>query len=144
MTPGTRVRDADLYREFGARNADTVIAPRIHDHVGLRRHMTFYTSRAGRPGLVEMVPRGIVFVRRMALKTNPVAFHSKLQTMRLVAIAAGHPSVEHPALDERTVLVYLIPNLSVWIVKIVVKERDPRVIPDWLAMHVVFMNLASP
>ena len=93
---------------------------------------------------MEIVLRGIVFVRRMALKTNPVAFRSKLQAMRLVAIAAGHPSIEHPALDERTVLVYLIPNLSVWIVEIVVKERDSIVIARWLPMHVVFMYLASP
>jgi hypothetical protein len=80
----------------------------------------------------------------MALKTNSVAVRSKLQAVRLVAIAAGHSGIEHPALDERTVLVYLIPNLSVWIVEIVVKERDSIVIADWLAVHVVFMNLASP
>src|ERR1700687_6348310 len=98
MASVTRVWDADLHRELGARNADTVIAPRIHDHVGPRRHMTLHASRAGRPGLVEIVLRGIVFVSRMAMKTNPVALRSKLQAMRLVALAAGHPSSEDSAL----------------------------------------------
>src|ERR1700730_9140023 len=100
MASITRVWDADLHRELGARNADTVIAPRIHDHVGPRRHMTFHASRAGRLGLVEMMPHGIAFLRRMAPTRSPTTFRAKLQTMRLVAIAAGHSSMEHPALNE--------------------------------------------
>src|SRR5271165_636315 len=113
MASIARVGHTDLHRKIGTWNADAVIAPRIHHHVGSRRHVTFDASRSGRPGLVEMMLRGIVLPRRVALEANAVAWGAKLQTMRIVTVAAGHSCVEHSALDKRAVLVNLILNLSV-------------------------------
>jgi hypothetical protein len=49
---------------------------------------------------MEMMPGGIIFLRRMALETNAVAFGPDLLAMRVMTIAASHSSMEHPALNE--------------------------------------------
>jgi hypothetical protein len=100
MASVARVRNAELYREFRAWNPHTVIAPRIYDHVGSGRHMTFHALRAWSPDVVEMMPHGIVLLCRVALKTDAAALRAKLQAMRFVTITAGHSGMEHPALNE--------------------------------------------
>src|SRR5271163_4109065 len=108
MTIRARIRSAHLHRQVGTRNADTVIATRVDDHVGARRHMTLDAARARRSDLVEVMCRRVVLRRRMALHANVVAIGAKPRAVRLVTITASDAGVEHPALDERTVLVVLL------------------------------------
>src|ERR1700728_1903050 len=80
----------------------------------------------------------------MTLLTKTVPVRPKLGTVRLMAIAAGHAGMEHPALNEGAVLVVLLFYLPVGKVVVFIKQRDAIIVADRLAMHVVFVNLAAP
>src|SRR5271170_8354541 len=64
--------------------------------------------------------------------------------MRLVAIAARHACVEHPALAEGAVLIVLLLYLPVREIVILIEQRDAVVVADGLSVHIVFVNLAAP
>ena len=53
----------------------------------------------------------------MALRTQPVALRPQIEAMRLVAVRAGYPGAEHPALQERAVFEHLTVDLAVSVVK---------------------------
>src|ERR1700674_3566301 len=85
----------------------------------------------------------IVLLRQVALQTDIVAVSAKLEAVGLVAIAASHTSMEHPALDEGAVLVNFAFDLTVRKIEVFIQERDAIVIADRLPVHVVFMKLAA-
>src|SRR5271163_4706978 len=64
--------------------------------------------------------------------------------MRLMTIAARHPRLEHPALDERPILIDFALDLSVGVIKILIEKRHPIVVSYRLAMNVVLVNLTAP
>jgi len=80
----------------------------------------------------------------MALQAEVVARGSKLEAMRFMAVTAGHTVVEHPALDERAVLVHLVLDLPVGKVEVFVQQRDPVVVFYRLAMNMIFVEQLSP
>src|SRR5208283_3167703 len=134
-----RVGSAELHRLVGARNADAVISTRIDDHVRARWHVTFDALRARRSDFVEMMLWRIVLLSGMALHTNVVAGGADFETVRFVAIAAGHAGMEHPALDERAVFVVLLLYLSIRVIEVLVEKRHAIVISRRLSVHVVFV-----
>ena len=79
----------------------------------------------------------------MALQTNIIAAGAKLKTMRFVAIAAGHPSLKHSALNEGAVFIDLALDLPVWKVKVVVEQRNTIIIAHRLPMYEVLMDLTA-
>src|SRR5207244_12911722 len=80
----------------------------------------------------------------MTLHTKVVAGRSKLETVRLVAIAAGHTGIEHPTLDKRAVFVVLLFYLAVGEIVVFVEQREAVIIAHRLPVHIVFVNLAAP
>jgi len=110
--------------EVGARDTHAVIAARIDDHIGAGRHVARHALRASRLRLVPMVGGDIVFFRRMALETDPIAGGAQLQAVGIVAIAAGYAGMEHAALQEGPVFIDFVANLAIRKVKTVVEQRD--------------------
>jgi hypothetical protein len=80
----------------------------------------------------------------MTLHTKIVAGGTKRGAVRLVTIAAGHPGMEHPTLDERAVFVVLLFYLAIGEVMIFVEQRHAVVVTYGLAVHIVFANLTAP
>ena len=138
------VRRAQLYRQVRPRNAEAVISTLIDNHICPSWHVTFDALRARRSWFVKMMLRRIVLLCGMALHTKVVAGGTKLETMRFVTIAAGHPGMEHPALDERAVFVVLLFYLPIGEVMIFIEQRHAVVVTYGLAVHIVFMNLTAP
>src|SRR5271166_1753932 len=90
-----------------------------------------------------MMLHRIVFLSAMALHTDAVAFATKPQAVRFMTVAACYTGVKHTALDEGAVFVDLALDLSIWKVKILIKESDKIVVTNRLTMHIVFVNLTS-
>ena len=78
------------------------------------------------------------------MRANIVAVRAKLETVRLVTIAAGDTGVEHLALGEGTVLVVLLLYLPVGEVVVFIEQRDAVVVAHRLPVDVIFVNLAAP
>ena len=83
------VRRADRCRQIGPRNAKAVIAPPIHDHVGLRRHVAVDALRAGAARLVVVMLGDVELRRHVALRAQRVALGAQRQAVRIVAVRAG-------------------------------------------------------
>ena len=125
---GAGVRGAGLVVQVGTRNAQGVIAARVHAHVGAGRHMATDTLRTWRPGWVMVVLRTVVVLlrqageawiagRRVTGLAQVVAFGAQGGHVRLVAIAAGHALGEHLALGEGAVFEDFIEYLPVRVVQ---------------------------
>src|SRR5208283_716541 len=140
---GARVGSAQLHRQVGARNPYAVIATRIDHHVGPRWHVTLDTARAGRSDFVEVMFRRVILLCEMTLQTDTVAVCAKLGTVRLMAIAARHAGLEHPALNEGAVFVVLLLYLSVGKIQVFVEQRDAIVVARGLSVDIVFVNLTA-
>ena len=123
MTLRARVRRPERNREIRARNADTVIAPHVDDHVRLRRHVAVDALGAGAARLVVMVLRHVEFCRHVALTAQRVAVRMQLGAMRVVAIGAGDARVIHAALQERAVFVDFAVDLPVGVIKARLEQR---------------------
>ena len=111
VAPVACVRRAELDRQIGAWNAETVIGPWIDHHVVFRRDVAVYALRPGASCRMVMVSRCVVvglFQRRkaliasalMALHAERIALGLEVQTMRIVAIGAAHPLRVHLALEK--------------------------------------------
>ncbi len=144
VTIGACVGSAEFHRQVGTRNADTMISTRVDDHVRARWHVTLDASRAGRSNLVKVMRRRIILLRRVTLRANTVALGPKPRTVRLVTIAARHAGMEHPALDEGSVLVVLLLYLAVGEIMVVVEQCYAVIVAHRLSVYVVFVNLAAP
>src|SRR5216684_927130 len=79
----------------------------------------------------------------MALQTDIIAISTKFEAMGFVAIAACHACLEHPALNERAVLIDFSLDLAVREIEVLVEQRNAVVVAHWLAVDVVFVNLAA-
>ena len=107
------------------------------------RHVAGDAGRAGRARAVEVMLRHGVLRRQMALPADAVAGLPKLQRVRLVAIATGDALREHPALEERAVVVDLAAHLAVAPVETFLEERDAMGVEQWRSVDVVFGELAG-
>jgi len=107
------VGSAEFRRQVRARNAQTVIVPRIDNHVYARRHVTRCAGDCGIRHVMVAVPCGGVFVGRVALQTDAVTGYFQLIAVRVVAIAAGDAGRKHFALLERAVIVDFILHLPI-------------------------------
>ena len=117
---------AEADRKIRPRDAETVIVPCIHDHVGAGGHVTGGASDCRLDAIMVTVARGFVLVGLMALQTHAVAGEKKFRTVRIVAIAAADAGSEHLALLERAVVVDLVQHLSIGLVK-ALRQRRHRV-----------------
>ena len=52
--------------------------------------------------------------------------------------------MKHPALYERAVLVNLVLDLTIRVVEVLIEQRDPIIVLDWLTMDVVLVDLTAP
>ena len=138
----TGIRHAQIDREVRTRSSHTVIATLVYDHVYSRRHMTIDALSTSRTNVVEMMLRRVVS-RRMTLSAETVALRAGERTVWLMAIAAGNSRMEHPALDEGSVLVDFIFDLPVRKIEIGIKQGDSVVIAHRLPMNIVLVELAS-
>mgnify|MGYP003694035785 CR=1 FL=1 len=120
---GAGVRGTERHRQVGTRNPDAVIAPRVDDHVILRRHMAVDALRAGAAGQVVMVRRHVELFRQVALRAERIALGSQLRAVRVVAVRAGDPGGMHAALQERAVFVDLAVDLPVGVIETGFEQR---------------------
>jgi len=72
---------------------------------------------------VAVVGRRIEPGREVALGAEAVAGRPKPAGVRLVTVRARDPRAEHPALEERAVLVHFAENLAVGVVQAGAEER---------------------
>ena len=117
MALRARVGRADRRREIGPRDADAVIAPVVHNHVGFRGHVAIDALGAGAAWLMMMMFRDIEFRRQMALRAEPIALRAERQTVRLVAIGAGDAGMIHAALDERAIFEHFAVDLPIGMIE---------------------------
>ena len=108
---------ARAHGKIWPRDAHAVIAPRIDPHVELTRHVAVHAGAAGRCERVPVVGGVVVGAGQMTLGTHAVAFRYQLVAVRVMTVGAGHPSLMHLALDERTVNVHFVADLPVGPVK---------------------------
>lgn len=133
-----------LHRQIRPGNAEAVIATRVHAHVGGRRHVALDAPRSRRVRTMKVVLRARVGLRRMASQTDAVPVSGDLRPVGVVAVAATHPFGEHPALEERAVLIHLTFDLTVGKVEVVVQQRHAVVIAQRLAVDGVLVDEAPP
>ena len=112
----------DRRREIGPRDANAVIAPVVHPHVGFRGHVAIDALRTGAALRVMMMLRDIEFCRQMALRAEPIALRAERQTMRLMAIGAGDAGLIHAALDERTIFEHFAIDLPIGMIEAGLKQ----------------------
>jgi hypothetical protein len=104
---------SDRRREIGTGDADAVVAPVVHSHVGFRGHMAIDALRTGAALRVMMVFRDIEFRWQMALRAEPIALLAERQTVRLMTIGTGDTGMIHAALDERAIFEHLAVDLPI-------------------------------
>src|SRR5208337_1554390 len=112
----------DRRREIWPGDANAVIAPVVHLHVGFRGHVAIDALRADAALLVMMMLRDIEFCRQMALHAEPIALLAERQTMRLMAIGAGDASMIHAALDERSIFEHFAIDLPIGLIEAGLKQ----------------------
>ena len=98
--------------------------PYVYYHVGSRRHVTGDASERRNGLFVKTVRRGLVFGARMTLQTDAVATCPQFEAVRIVAVRARYPLGKHLALAERTILVHLVPDLTIDMVEVPLDQRD--------------------
>src|SRR5205807_10665112 len=76
------VRGADLRRQIRPWNTKAVIAPSIHDHVGLRWHMAVDALRPAAAGLVMVVLSGVELGGQVAWTAEPGALRAQHEAVR--------------------------------------------------------------
>ena len=112
-----------------------MIAPRVDDHVSLRRHMAVDALRAGAAGLVMMMRRHVEFFRQMALRAERIALGPQLRAVRVMTVRAGDPGGMHAALQERAVFVDLAVDLPVSVIKAGFEQRRQIAVEEGLTGH---------
>ena len=138
------VGGAEFHRQVRSRNPQTVIVPRIDDHVGARRHMTRRAADRRLYGFMMAMSGGGVLVGRVTLQTDAVTGCSQFVAVRIVAIAAGDARREHPALLERAVIVDFVLHLPVGVVETMAELRNGMGVRQPLTGRPSFRELAAP
>ena len=77
-----------------------------------------------------------------ACTTNAISRRAQGETVRIVAVATGHPSAVHPALHERAVLVDLAVDLPVSVIERGSEERGQMGVHERPAVLIVLGKLA--
>src|SRR6266446_941712 len=72
--------------------------------------------------------------RQMALGADLVAGRAQLQAMWIMAVGAGHASLEHPALQEGAILVVLLLDLPIGKVDAGAEQAWHRTIEEWMTI----------
>jgi hypothetical protein len=127
------IRGADGRRGERLGDAEAVVAARVDDHVGALRHVARGAfGTLGVHGVVVVLGR-VELGRLVALEADAVLLEAELEAVRLVAVAAGDALVEHAALEERAVLVYLVADLAVGEVEALVEVDDAVAVADRVA-----------
>ncbi len=134
---------AERRREVRARNAEAVVVPDVHHHVGARRHVAGNAGRRRIDAFVVAMGDGRVFLRRVALRADLCARRAKLCAVRLVAVAAGHAGREHAALLERAVIVDLVAHLTVGDIEPARQRRHHMGVGQRAPRHPVFGEFAA-
>ena len=142
MAPIAGIGCADGHRQVGPRDADRMIAPHVDNHVGARGHVAVRALGAGQFRLVTMMRLGIELRRQMALAAHLIPRRPQLEAVRIVAIRAGHPHLEHAALPERTVFIDLIEDLSVRMVQAGVEKGGHVRIQERMSIDIAGGDLA--
>ena len=78
--------------------------------------------------------------RQMALGADLVAGCAQLQAMRIMAVGAGHASLEHPALQEGAILVVLLLDLPIGKVDAGAEQAWHRAIEEWMTISEGFSD----
>ncbi len=89
------------------------------------------------PTLWKWCLRRLELLDRVAGGADPVPRSRDLHVVRVVAIGAGDAVGEHPALQERLVLVHLVLDLAVGVVKTWLEKDRPVRVRERLSIHVV-------
>jgi hypothetical protein len=113
----------DRHCKIGTGDADAVIAPLVHLHVGFRGHVAIDALGTGAALLMMRMLRDIEFGRKMALRTEPIALLAQRQTVRLMAIGAADPGLIHAALNEGTIFEHLTVDLAIGMIEPRLKQR---------------------
>jgi hypothetical protein len=118
------VGNAKFQGALGLRYAEAVVAPIIHAHVGSRWHVAIDAGSPGAARCVVMVGRGVEYGRLVALCAQCIALGQHCATVRFMAVGASHPSLVHPALQERSVNVSFIMHLPVGKVHVLLEKAQ--------------------
>ena len=136
------IRRASAHGQIRSRDAHAVIPPRIDPHVELARHVAAHAGAPGRRERVPVVFGVIVGAGQMTLGTDAVAFDHQLVAVWVMAVGAGHAGLMHLALNERTVDVYLVADLSIGPVKRLLNDSQAVGIEQRLARVVLAQGTA--
>src|SRR5262249_19869072 len=94
-------------------------------------------------GLVEVMLRRLIFLRRVAAETHLAARRAKLAAVRLVAVRARHAAREHLGLQKRDVLVDFFADLPVGVIERVVEERHAIRVAEGPALRGIVGELSA-
>jgi hypothetical protein len=113
VTAGARIGRADLRGKRGTREPESMVCAFIDHHVGALRHVTVGTEAAIGPGLVKIMLRVVIGRGFVASGAQRVALGTELSGVSVVTVAADHARRVHPALQERSVDIDLVFDLTV-------------------------------
>jgi hypothetical protein len=108
-----RVRRAQSHRQIGSRDANAMVVSGVDFHVRRVGHVTRRALRSRTSSRVKVVGWRVERGRPMTPGARSIAGRAELLRMRVVTIRARHAGMVHPALEERAVVVDLVPLLSI-------------------------------
>ena len=91
---------SEFFGEVGTRDAYTVIAAGIDDHVGSLRHMALNATCTCGVGIVEMMRAGSKYLIKMTPVTQTITLGIDLHAVRFMTVKADDTFVEHFALQK--------------------------------------------
>ena len=113
VTAHTRVRRGQHVAQIGAGNGETMVTPRVHDHIGSSGHVTLNALRARSVRRMCVMFRGVKRLRSVALRAERVAFEFQSGRMGIMAVGAEDAFGGHFALEERSDFEDFIVDLSI-------------------------------
>ena len=107
-----------------------MISPRIDFHVRRLRHVAIDALCPGRTFFVMMVIERIKTTRGMGVAGSAklVPLVLELEIVRIVAIGAANPFVEHLALAKRAVLIHFVENLTIRVISVLHQQFRGEII----------------
>ena len=112
-------------RQRGLWQTESVIATIVEHHVRALGHVAIGTTTPLSARLVEVMLRCIVDRSLVAARAKGVAFRSNLRAVCIMAVAADDPGCVHLALQERSVDVHLVFDLTIVEVQNLIQGRQP-------------------
>ena len=120
-----------------------MVVPDVDDHVGAGWHVAVGAKPTRIAGRVMMVFRTPEFRKCVASAANPIALR-QFSGMRIVAVRAGYATTIHFALNERSVLIIFLKDLTVRIVDAFSQKAWHVCVQKWLTRPIIIRDRMPP